>query len=231
MKCKHCGGSSLTKKGIRNHKQRLYCKTCCKYSQSRYTYKAYEQNTDGMIIMLLKESCSVRGISRILKISTKTVLSRMLKISDAIDPPDLNDLGCSFEVDELWTFVGNKSQVVWLTYAIERKSRMVIDFHVGRKSKEAIAPLINKVMILQPNQIFTDKLNIYPSLIPSEVHRFRKYCTNKIERKNLTLRTHIKRLSRKTICFSRERKYLVAHLKIYFWSNNNLSPTLSAYSS
>ena len=76
----------------------------------------------------------------------------MLKISDVIYPPDLDDLGCSFEVDELWTCVGNKSQVVWRTYAIERKSRMVIDFHVGRKSKEVIAPIINKVMKLQPKK-------------------------------------------------------------------------------
>ncbi len=205
MKCRYCGSSDIVKKGIRKYKQRLYCKSCCKFSQSRYTYKAYEQSTDRMIIKLLKEGCGVRGISRTLEISAKTVLSRMLKIGDSIRPPDLKSAGRSFEVDELWTFIGNKSQVVWLTYAIERKSGLVIDFHLGRKSKETIAPLVDKILSLNPQNIYTDKLNIYPSLIPKEIHRFRRYCTNKIERMNLNLRTPIKRISRKTICFSRKR--------------------------
>uniref|UniRef100_UPI00166D2F5C IS1 family transposase n=1 Tax=Aquaticitalea lipolytica TaxID=1247562 RepID=UPI00166D2F5C len=72
--------------------------------------------------------------------------------------------------------------------------------------------------MLQPDKIYTDRLNVYPSLIPKSIHRRFQYCTNKIERMNLTLRTHIKRLSRKTICFSKSEKYLEAHLKIYFWS-------------
>lgn len=42
----------------------------------------------------------------------------------------------------------------------------VIDFYVGRKSKKAIRPLIDKVLLLQPHRIYTDRLNIYPSLIP-----------------------------------------------------------------
>uniref|UniRef100_UPI0038B678FE IS1 family transposase n=1 Tax=Tenacibaculum sediminilitoris TaxID=1820334 RepID=UPI0038B678FE len=64
--------------------------------------------------------------------------------------------------------------------------------------------------------MYTDKLTTYPSLIPKEIHKRFQYCTNKIERINLNLRTHIKRLSRKTIYFTRNQKYLEAHLKIYF---------------
>ena len=40
--------------------------------------------------------------------------------------------------------------------------------------------------------------------------------TNHIERHNLTIRTHIKRLTRRTICFSRKAIMLYAVLKIYF---------------
>uniref|UniRef100_UPI0038B502E2 IS1 family transposase n=1 Tax=Tenacibaculum singaporense TaxID=2358479 RepID=UPI0038B502E2 len=50
------------------------------------------------------------------------------------------------------------------------------------------------------------------------MHKRFQYCTNRIERMNLNLRTHIKRLSRKTICFTKNQKYLEAHLKIYFWT-------------
>lgn len=166
---------------------------------------------------MLIEGCGIRSIARILRISKNTVLSRMLKISKQIKVPYFNKLGCKVEVDEMWSFIGSKTNVAWITYAIERETKQVIDFFVGRKTKETIRPLINKVLLLQPIRIYTDRLNIYPSMIPKEIHKRFQYCTNKIERMNLTLRTHIKRLSRKTICFSRNKIYLEAHLRIYFW--------------
>ena len=138
-----------------------------------------------------------------MKISKNTVLSRMLKISKQIRTPYFQKLGCKFEVDELWSFVGSKKNITWITYAIERQSREVIDCVVGRKTTVNIKPLIDKLLLLHPRRIYTDRLNIYPSLIPKELHKRFQYCTNRIERKNLTLRTHIKRLSRRTICFSK----------------------------
>nr|WP_188619937.1 IS1 family transposase [Flavobacterium suaedae] len=200
-----------------NGKQRYYCKSCKKSFQSTYCYKAYKLETNTLIKSLLKEGCGIRSISRILEISKKTVLSRMLTISNQIKPINFTKLGCKFEIDELWSFIGSKANVTWITYAIERATKNVVAFFVGNKSKENIKTLIDKVLLLNPTAIFTDKLNIYPSLIPKPIHKRFQYCTNTIERKNLTLRTHIKRLSRKTICFSRSKIYLEAHLKIYFW--------------
>ena len=49
-------------------------------------------------------------------------------------------------------------------------------------------------------------------------HKTSLYGTNHIERNNLTIRTHIKRLTRRTICFSRNVDMLYATLKIYFWA-------------
>jgi hypothetical protein len=48
------------------------------------------------------------------------------------------------------------------------------------------------------------------------ISKFRN--TNHIERKNLSLRTHLKRLNRRTICFSKSLVILSACLRIYFWS-------------
>ena len=183
----------------------------------KYSYKACNFNTNELIKSLLKEGCGIRSISRIIKISKNTVLSRMLKISNDIKTPYFQKLGSKFEVDEIWSFIGNKDNVTWITYAIERDTKNIIDFIVGRKTIENIKPLINKLLLLQPKLIYTDRLNIYPSMIPKEIHKRFQYCTNIIERNNLTLRTHIKRLGRRTICFSRNKIYLEAHLRIYFW--------------
>ncbi len=217
MNCTYCHRNKCIKKGFQKNQQRFYCKNCKRYFQENYIYKAYQSDTNNLIKSLLKEGCSVRGISRVLCISSKTVLSRTLKISKQIPIPYFNKLGCKFEIDELWSFIGRKDCATWITYAIERETKQVIDFFVGRKTKENIKPLIDKVLLLHPHRIYTDRLNIYPSIIPKEVHKRFQYCTNRIERMNLNLRTHIKRLSRKTICFSKKQIYLEAHLRIYFW--------------
>ena len=66
-------------------------------------------------------------------------------------------------------------------------------------------------------RICTDGLKNYRYLINSAIHDAKRYSTNHIERFNLTLRTHLKRLNGRTICFSRSFVLLNAILKIYFW--------------
>jgi insertion element IS1 protein InsB len=50
---------------------------------------------------------------------------------------------------------------------------------------------------------YTDGWGSYSKLIPKGKHVIGKQNTQKIENKNLLLRTRIKRLARKTICFSK----------------------------
>jgi len=63
----------------------------------------------------------------------------------------------------------------------------------------------------------TDKLHTYKNLIPKNLHNTKKRNTTSIERNNLTLRTHLKRLSRKTICYSKNFEMIEAALKLYLW--------------
>ncbi|WP_373463438.1 IS1 family transposase [Chryseobacterium sp. SORGH_AS_0447] len=68
------------------------------------------------------------------------------------------------------------------------------------------------------NQVFTDRLRNYQYLIPKEIHSTKRFGTNTIERLNLTIRTHLKRFNRRTICFTESKIILKAILKIYFWA-------------
>lgn len=150
MNCIKCNSSNSIKKGLRNNKQRFYCKDCKKYFQSAYNYQAYKSNTNDFIISLLKECCSVRGVSRILKISKDTVLSRMLKISNTLEIPYFNKFGCKFEVDEMFVRIGNKDVKNYLTYAIEQKTKNVIGFVVGSRDTVNLKFIIDKVLLLNP---------------------------------------------------------------------------------
>lgn len=62
---------------------------------------------NAQIIILLKEGCGIRSISRILNISTKTVITRILKIASNTEEPPI-PFGRKYQIDELITFIGNK---------------------------------------------------------------------------------------------------------------------------
>lgn len=216
VNCTKCNGIAV-KNGFQGKIQRYKCKLCDKKFQLDFTYKAYNVTVNDSIIILLKEGCGIRSIARILRISKNTVLARIISIGEKLKAKPLLQKGCSYEMDEIWTFIGDKNNVAWITYAIEKKSRNVVGFVLGSKTKENIQPLVNELILSVPKHIYTDGLNIYPALIPNTIHKRFQYCTNIIERNNLTLRTHLKRLSRRTICFSRSFSVLFNVLKIYFW--------------
>lgn len=160
---------------------------------------------------------SISSISRIIKVSKTTVLRRILKASQQLSKSVINESKQEYEVDEMCTFVITKKDhnYTYITYAINRHTRQIIDFVIGNRSKEMISKVINTLLSLSPTRIYTDKLNIYPSIIPAYLHCNKKRGTNYIERKNLTIRNQLKRLSRKTICFSKNIDMLRACFSLY----------------
>ncbi len=160
------------------------------------------------IYNLNNEGNSLSGIGRLLSISASSVQRIIKRISFKLSKPVFKEQGQCYEIDELCTFSRSKENRIWIIYVINRKTRKIIDFFVGARTKANINTVLEKVISLNPKSIYTDKLNIYASLIPNEQHKFYNRCTNHIERLNLTLRTWLKRLSRKTICFTRSEEML-----------------------
>ncbi len=217
MKCKYCQSVCIKSGKQRNGTQKYQCKSCGKYQQATYRYKACASGINTLIVRCIKNSVGIRGIGRIAEISTTTVLKRIQSIAAETFPPTRLPPLQIYEVDEMWTFIGSKRQECWIMYAINRYTREPVAVQVGRRNSFHLKKLINKILSSHPLKIFTDRLNIYPSLIPVKIHRRRHGSTNHIERKNLTLRTHLKRLGRRTICYSKSATMLTCVLKIYLW--------------
>jgi len=216
LQCPTCKKSCIVKNGsTKTGKQQYYCKICTRRFIAFYTYNAYQPAVDSSIVILTKEGLGIRSIARYLGISCTTVLKRLLKIAGRLTAPVTFSNG-TYEVDELHTYIGNKSQAAWIVYALERTTGNVIAFNMGTRSSPTIAAVTNRLIVFA-QRIYTDKLSHYRSIIPKGIHKVTPYGTNHIERKNLTLRTHLKRLSRRTICFSKSAAMLTACLKIYFW--------------
>ena len=216
MKCKFCKGKCVKYGVQKDGTQRYKCKKCGKTQQGDYKYKAYDTDIDNQIVLLTKEGVSIRGLGRCLGVSVSTVLVRIKKIADGVEIPRIKPHR-EYEVDEMWTFLGNKHKPLWIGYALDRKSKEVVAFNVGGRSIEMLSTIFKTVNSSAPSKVYTDYLVHYLSLVPCEVHVRGKRGTTHIERHNLNLRTHLKRLNRKTICFTRSAVILYAILKIYFW--------------
>lgn len=213
--CPKCNGQSI-RNGMRQGRQRFRCKTCRTQFLNQYQYQAVRKETNKQIIVLVKEGCGIRSIARLLSISPTTVQRRILRIAAVIQKPPVV-YGKDYEVDELCTFIGRKDRKRWVAYALRKDNRQVVDFRIGTRSKRTLKPLLDTLILAQTKRVYTDGLPYYRNLLDPIIHRVKRFGTNHIERMNLTLRTHLKRLNRRTICFSRSFAMLNACLKIYFW--------------
>ena len=212
MKCKTCKGECKKDGKQSNGIQKYRCKKCGRYQQSKYR----SQVNNEQLKAFLKEGLGIRSISRLMSISPSTVIRKVITIAAQIEQPKLT-IGQEYEVDELCTYIGNKNRKRWVAYSLRRDTKTVVNFAIGSRTKKTIIQVIDTLLLSQAKMIYTDKLNIYRSIIPIKIHQTKKYSINHIERKNLSLRTHLKRLNRRTICYSKSLLMLSACLKIYFW--------------
>jgi insertion element IS1 protein InsB len=217
MNCPKCKEQKVIKNGrTKNNKQQYYCKICFHRFIENYTNQAYKLDINQRIVQLTKEGLGIRSTARILKISATTLLKRIVSIARNIAKPIISK-GKTYEVDELCTYIRHKKNYIWLVYALEKNSKTVVSFNVGKRTNKTLNRVLDTLKLSEAKKIFTDRLKNYRYLIDEKMHSVKRFGTNHIERKNLTLRTHLKRLNRRTICFSRSLVIFTAVLKIYFW--------------
>jgi insertion element IS1 protein InsB len=112
----------------------------------------------------------------------------------------------SVSVDEQWSFVKSKVNQRWLWYALEKRSGRVLAFVFGKRSDEAFLQLKGLLARFNIRRYYSDDWGSYHRNLWDFEHRVSKRYTQDIERKNLDLRTRIKRLQRRTICFSKSEE-------------------------
>ncbi len=105
--------------------------------------------------------------------------------------------------DEQWAFVGSKAVQHWLWYAYNTKTGGVLAYTFGSRTDETCRELLALLTPFSVGMITSDNRGSYAREMPKDNHLTGKSFTQRIERNNLPLRPRIKRLARRTICFSR----------------------------
>ena len=101
------------------------------------------------------------------------------------------------------SFVAKKAFQRWLWQAIDHETGTILAFVIGNREDRMFLKLKKLLKPFGINKFLTDNLKTYSRNLDAEQRVVSKYKMQKIERKHLTLRTRIKRLQRKTICFSK----------------------------
>ena len=107
------------------------------------------------------------------------------------------------EADEQWSYVGKKPNQRWLWYAVDHATNRVIAYVFGKRRDVVFKELKALLDPFGITRYYTDDWGAYERHLDADKHEIGKRNTQKIERKNLNLRTWIKRLARKTLCFSK----------------------------
>ena len=105
--------------------------------------------------------------------------------------------------DEMWSYVQRKSQPRWLWHAIDHQTGKILVYVLSDHKDQAFLQLKSLLAPFGISQYYTDDWDAYDRHRAPALHTVGKRHTQKIERQHLTLRTRIKRLTRKTICFSK----------------------------
>ena len=103
----------------------------------------------------------------------------------------------------MWSFVGKKQDQRWLWHAIDHWTGTVLAYVFGRRMDEVFLQLKALLAPFRITRFHTDYWGAYGRHLNPTEHHPGQRSTQIIERKHLTLRTRLKRLARKTICFSK----------------------------
>jgi IS1 family transposase/transposase-like protein len=213
--CPHCQTAKIKKNGKKKyHKQNYMCKNCGHQfiGDHALTYKGCHSKLHKRIEMMLVRGVGIRDISEIEGISRDKVLSVLSKSKHVITPKQ-SYYAC-LEVDELWTYVGDKSNKVWLIYAYDRESGEIVCFEWGNRDLKTVNRLKKKLSDfgVRYGSIATDNWDSFVAAFKDDNHLIGKKYTVGIEGNNCRLRHRIRRAFRKTCCFS---KKLINHFKAF----------------
>ena len=122
--------------------------------------------------------------------------------------PDPEDSASpTLELDELWSFVLKKAHESWIWIALCRKTRQVVAYALGDRSKKTCQQLWEAIPDnYREGHCFTDFWVAYRAVIPEEQHTAVGKETGEtahVERWNNTLRQRLARFVRMTLSFSK----------------------------
>jgi insertion element IS1 protein InsB len=162
---------------------------------------------------------SMRGISKLFKVSTQAVLKWIRAASECTEGP-IRSSAEIVHVDEMWHFVNEKTKI-WIWRAVCGVSRRSLGWQLGNRSDASLKELIHRVD--NNSCIFViDEWDGFFRCLPENRHFFGKDLTVLIEQTNSDIRHRLARFKRKTKASSRSVDMVHRSLKLFHYFQDAL---------
>ena len=236
--CPQCGSRWYKRNGhTHTGKQNHRCQVCGRAFVLTPENSVITDEQRVLIERLLLERISLRGICRAVGVGLQWLLQFIVTRFQAA-PEDLYAKPVEgtpavilqrleAELDELWSFVGKKTNRLWVWIAMDAATRQVVAFHVGDRSQTSAEQLWANLPVVYREQamFYTDQYAVYKGVIPPARHRaISKLArtTNHVERFNCTLRQRVSRLVRSTLASSKKVENHIGAIR-YFIGHYSLT--------
>lgn len=221
VNCPYCLGVKVVRNGLKSSgAQNLLCKGCGKQFQSEYLYWACDQKRRDLVLRMLVRGSGVKDCAAVLGISKEAVLRCILRSALPIEVKPAEKRYDRVQIDELWSYVGKKKRKVWLLYAYCARSGEILAFTMGKRSITTVKNLMVKLKYIEIDFFCTDRWEAFTAVLPYERHLIGKMFTKAIEGINTWFRTRLRRLVRRTVCFSKKLIYHYSMAKILIFYKN-----------
>ncbi len=164
LHCPHCGSEALVRDGhAPNGKQKYRCHGCGRRSRENPTPSACLSRTQ----QLAWPHAHVRGFSHHCVHVDQKKVAQLPPFHTTLIAPDPEDAASTtLELDELWSFVLKKAKEVWVWIALCRKTRQVVAYALGDRSKQTCLRLWEAIPSAYRNgHCFTDFWAAYSAVI------------------------------------------------------------------
>ena len=210
VKCAHCCSPKVVKNGVkRTGQQNFRCKTCGKQFQHEYFYQGADPLVKHRVKSSLLHGSGIRDCVKVHGMAAKTVLGLIAKTSQSLVTRPRQRHYERVQIDELYSFVGNKGKKVWIFYAYAPQTNEILAVTMGKRSIGQLRHLMSKIKHLGIEIDFycTDSFAGFAAVIPYFQHLIGKAFTQAIEGTHTAIRTKITRLHRRTNKFSKKLFY------------------------
>ena len=119
------------------------------------------------------------------------------------------------ELDELQTYVGQRSNKVWIWTAINHYKPGILAIQIGDRSGQTFEKLWKRIEMWESRRYLTDGYCVYANYIEPEKHAvLPKTQLTRVEGENTRLRHYLARLHRDTLCYSKSIKMLEHSIRL-----------------
>lgn len=224
LNCPNCHSSNIIKNGRKNYKnkQNHRCKACGRQfiGDHALDYAGCHSRLSEYVKRAFVRGSGVRDIAAIFLISIGKVLSLLARAK--VSPSPKRSHYDELEVDEFWTYVGDKQRKVWLIYAYHRESGEIVAWVFGKRNTKTAKALRKRIRSLGVSfdKICMDNWRSFKTAFKGCNLKIGKEWTKGIEGNNCRLRHRIRRSFRKSCNFSKKMEnHIIAFEMAFFYIN------------